>query len=153
MAGGSPGPCHGRGAAAIYPVRLKSAVVRAAARSFRAASRVWASGILRSSPARRNSRRICGWVQTTTGCVVRGGTLGRADQRAEPGRVDEADLVQVIHQRPAGGRQVEKARAQPGHAGNVNLPDGGHDFTAPFAPDPDGSASPWPASHSVSLSS
>jgi len=35
--------------------------------------------------------------------AARGGALGRPDQRAEPGRVDEADPVQVGHQRAAAG--------------------------------------------------
>ena len=53
------------------------------------------------------------------------GVIGRADQRAGPGGVDEADLVQVSHQRAAAGRQSEKALAQWGHGGKVNLPGGG----------------------------
>ena len=43
---------------------------------------------------------------------VRGGTPGRADQRREPGRINEADLVKVDYQRAAAGCQLEKALAQ-----------------------------------------
>jgi hypothetical protein len=39
---------------------------------------------------------------------VRGGAVGRADQRGQPGRIDEADLVQVGHQRAAAGGQLEQ---------------------------------------------
>jgi len=39
---------------------------------------------------------------------VRGGTPGRADQRREPGRINEADLVKVDNQRVAAGCQLEK---------------------------------------------
>jgi hypothetical protein len=82
---------------------------------------VRASGTWRSSPVSRNSWRICGRAQAA---AVRGGALGRADQRGEPGQVDEADLVQVDHQRAAAGCRLEKGFAQPGHGGGVNLPAG-----------------------------
>jgi hypothetical protein len=39
---------------------------------------------------------------------VRGGTPGRADQRREPGRINEADLVKVDDQRAAAGGQLER---------------------------------------------
>jgi len=41
---------------------------------------------------------------------MRGGALGRPDQRAGPGRINEANLVQVGYQRPA-GRQLEQLLA------------------------------------------
>src|SRR6266702_8123248 len=67
-----------------------------------------------------------------------GSTLGRADQRGEPGGVDEADLIQVGHQRAATGCQFEKALAYQGHCGNVDLPGGGHDHVVLFVSDLDG---------------
>ena len=69
---------------------------------------------------------------------VRGGTPGRADQRREPGRINEADLVKIDYQRAAAGCQLEKALAQPGDGGNVNFPGDSHDRTALFAANPDG---------------
>jgi hypothetical protein len=69
---------------------------------------------------------------------VRGGAPGRADQRREPGRINEADLVKVDDQRAAAGCQPEKALAQLGDGGNVNFPGDGHDRIALFAPNPDG---------------
>jgi hypothetical protein len=69
---------------------------------------------------------------------VRGGAPGRADQRREPGRINEADLVKVDYQRAAAGCQLEKALAQPGYGGNVNFPGDSHDRVALFAPNPDG---------------
>ena len=43
--------------------------------------------------------------------AVRGGPLGRADQRGQPGRIDEADLVQVGD--PAAGRRRPARTAAP----------------------------------------
>ena len=50
-----------------------------------------------------------------------GGASGRAGQRPESGR-NEADLIQVSHQRAAAGRQLGQALRQPGHGGDVGLP-------------------------------
>ena len=69
---------------------------------------------------------------------VRGGTPGRADQRREPGGINEADLVKVDYQRAAAGCQLEKALTQPGYGGNVNFSGDSHDRIAPVAPNPDG---------------
>ena len=44
---------------------------------------------------------------------MRGGAVGRADQRGQSGRIDEADLVQVGDQRPAAGGQLEQPLRQP----------------------------------------
>src|SRR5215471_8301370 len=49
-----------------------------------------------------------------------------------------AYLVQVDHQRAAAGRQVKEPPPQPGHGGNVNLPDCGHDRIVVFVLHPDG---------------
>jgi hypothetical protein len=48
--------------------------------------------------------------------AVLGDAAGRADQRAEPGRVDERDPVQVNDQRPAVVCQLEQALPQLGHS-------------------------------------
>jgi transposase IS4-like protein len=64
--------------------------------------------------------------------------VGRADQRGQPGRIDEADLVQVGDQRAAGGRQLGQPVPQPGRGGDVDLPGDGHDRVAPFVPGLDG---------------
>lgn len=78
------------------------------------------------------------WLARTARCAARRwtplGAVGRADQDAEPGRIDEADLVQVGHERPAAGRQLEQLFPQPGHGDHVNLPDDGHDGVVPFMP-------------------
>ena len=72
----------------------------------------------------------------TTCRLAPSGTPGRADQRREPGRINEADLVKVDYQRAAAGCQLEKALAQPGYGGNVNFPGYSHDRIAPVAPNP-----------------
>ena len=69
---------------------------------------------------------------------VRGRVPGRAGQRAEPGRVDEAHPVQVGHQRAAGRRQRDEPLAQPGRGGKVNLPGHGDEHVSRFVPDQDG---------------
>jgi len=48
--------------------------------------------------------------------ALRGGPFGRADQHGQPGRIDEADLVQVGHQRAAAGGQLEQAAPAAGTA-------------------------------------
>ncbi len=78
------------------------------------------------------------WLARTVRCAARRwtplGAVGRADQDAEPGRIDEANLVQVGHERPAAGRQLEQLFPQPGHGDHVNLPDDGHDGVVPARP-------------------
>ena len=58
---------------------------------------------------------------------------GRGGQGPQPGRVDEADLVQVSDQREAAGRQSGQALAQLGHGGDVDLSGHGDDHVPRFA--------------------
>ena len=70
--------------------------------------------------------------------AVLGDAPGRADQRPQPGRIDERDPVQVNDQRPAAVRQLEQALPQLGHGRNVDLPGDRRDHDAAFAADRDG---------------
>src|SRR5690348_14822937 len=69
-----------------------------------------------------------------------GGAAGRAGQRAEPGRAEEGDPVQVGDQRPAVTGQGEQLLAQPGHGEDIDLPGHRDDRIAGLAPDADGQA-------------
>jgi hypothetical protein len=52
---------------------------------------------------------------------VRGGPVGRGGQRAEPGGVDEGDMVQVGHERAVVGRHGPQALTQLRRGRDVHL--------------------------------
>src|SRR5690349_19886401 len=66
-----------------------------------------------------------------------GGAAGRAGQRAEPGRAEEGDPVQVGDQRAAVTGQGEQFLVQPGHGEDVDFPGRGDDHVPGLGPDAD----------------
>jgi hypothetical protein len=69
--------------------------------------------------------------------TVRRGATGCADQNPEPGRVDEADPVQVDDQRLPAVCQLEQALSEPGHRGHVDIPGDRGNHNAAFVADRD----------------
>jgi hypothetical protein len=124
------------------PCGLLAGCGPAAARACRASSKVRASGIRRSSLVSRNSCRIFGRTQTRR----RLPPYPSARLAAPASAPSLAESMKLARSRSALSgwptAASSKPLAQPGHSGDVDLPDNGHDRATPFVATPMVSASP-----------